>query len=167
MKKFINLFIFSILMISLFSLSACSNSNNGEQKESTNIKNYKMNDIASIGNMEIRIENVEENSEMGEDIHSRGKFVIVSFYVKNIGDSEITVDENYFKLFADRKTFSPSVDPKIVYTLGDSYLMYKTINPGMDTLGVVVFEVPDDIQNYYLIVEPPDYNEIASIKLYI
>lgn len=177
MKFFTKIFIISLCTILTVSLTACGGNGGGDDASSnveqadSNQKEYSMSDQVDIGNMEIGISNVYEDTEIGQDnefmesIRSRGKFVNISMVISNLGNEEITVNTSEFKLLSDGKLYSPSVDPAVVEALGDSFLFYKSINPNMDMLGMIVFEVPSDLTDYSLVVEPVTSNQKAIIHL--
>lgn len=175
MKKLTKLLFFTIVAVTVFSITGCgssiSDTSSGDVQEESNEKEYDMSDEVKIGNMEIVVSNVMEDDHIGGDdqiwgeAQTRGKFVSVSMIITNLGDSEIRVDSSEFKLIADGKTYSPSVDPAVVEAFGGSFLFYKSINPNMDMLGMVAFEVPVDLTDYSLLITPSGTDEKAIIHL--
>ncbi|TJX14981.1 DUF4352 domain-containing protein [Tissierella creatinini] len=51
------------------------------------------------------------------------------------------------------RSFDASNDTNLMVILGDEYLFLDDINPGMSKTGVFVFEVPNDINEYFLEVD--------------
>ena len=178
LKKFLLIFICSLVVVS--AVGCGSNTDQTTSDENTqdvnedldnNENGYDMTDVITIGNMEIAISYASEETSIGEDnqftneAKTRGKFVVITMNITNIGDREITIDSSEFNLLSDGKVYSPSVDPGVVEAFGGSFLFMKSINPGMDSMGMIAFEVPTDLQNYKLVISPVGLDESAYINI--
>lgn len=71
-----------------------------------------------------------------------GKFAIINITIKNAGKEADSLTNGYFKLVtAGGVEYSPSM----LIGLSNKYISFESINPGLETTGNLVFEVPNDL----------------------
>ena len=87
------------------------------------------------------------------------KYVVVELQLKNISDTQKTIDSDMFKLVdADGLTYD--IDIELNYMLnGDSNFVYDQVNPSLSRKGKIGFEVPKDAKDLKLMVDA-GYNDM-------
>jgi hypothetical protein len=81
--------------------------------------------------------------QYGEE--AQGQFVLVHVTVENIGDRSQLFDGEAQKLF-DKSDREFSADTLAAVYLEESKSLYNEINPGNKVEGIVVFDIPKDVE---------------------
>lgn len=118
----------------------------GNQQQS---ETYSVNEPFLFGSMEFTVLGSEEKQEYNGS-NTQGKFIIVTIDVKNQGKEPEGVDSSYFVLVdINKNIYEPDGTRDITYD-GNEYFAMDTINPGLSHKGRVSFEVPKEVNKYYL-----------------
>lgn len=110
-----------------------------------------------LSDVGIAVENVSKAKTLGSQYSKKtaqGEFIIVSVVVSNHQKEKVTVDGNMFKLVdGNGREYSHSSEGETALVFSskqDKTLWLKPINPGLNAIGVVVFDVPAGIADLKL-----------------
>lgn len=118
---------------------------------------YQIGDSFDTGDLGVTILEVEEKTEFTSDnqfidsVSTEGKFIAVTAKLTNNDTKARTFSSMQFKIIDEQdREFDASTDFNLMMILGDDDIFLKESNPGMSRTGVFVFEVPEDIETYWL-----------------
>lgn len=109
------------------------------------VKTYVIGDRVVSGNIAYTITNVQTSPTLSNEYSSTsadGIFVIVDMTLENIGKETITMTSNYVKLVDDQARVFESDSDSWMYIDNNNNLLLKQLQPGLQTNGRIVFDVP-------------------------
>lgn len=108
--------------------------------------NYKGKVASEVG---VAVLNVSSPKRVGNEYVNRapeGKFVQLELGVSNHQKDAITVDSNLFKVIANGKEYSSSVEASTALEMsGQKTFFLKQLNPDMSTVGYLIFDLPPNL----------------------
>lgn len=99
--------------------------------------------------------------EFKENVKARGEFIIVTLAITNKQKEAITIDKLFFKLI-DSKNNTYSTANVIINDFD-----LETINPGMSTIGRLIFDIPPGLTDISLQIEPDITGNKALLPLVV
>ncbi|TJX14995.1 DUF4352 domain-containing protein [Tissierella creatinini] len=121
---------------------------------------YNIGESFVTGDLGVVVDSVEEttefksNNQFIDNVTTEGKFIVISAKLTNNDKESRTISSMQFRIIDNQdRSFDASNDTNLMVILGDEYLFLDDINPGMSKTGVFVFEVPNDINEYFLEVD--------------
>ena len=121
--------------------------NDSTSDSSSTTQSYYINDTVSSNSIQFTVIDVENTTTLGGSYvgaTTSNNFIIVTLIVKNIGNSEITIDSSDFELKKGQATYE--VDSNSIYLDNGLYIL-KSIGAGLSTTIELAFETPT--QNQY------------------
>ncbi|MGF6353095.1 hypothetical protein ABIE27_001004 [Paenibacillus sp. 4624] len=127
------------------------------QKEAKNeVKLAGIGDELKIGDVVFKVNKVSTKNEIKEGQFLSYKpssdgsvFLVVNATLKNEGKQMITTDSSFFQLKKGEITYAPTT----MISVSNKIFMYDGINPGLSQTGNVVFEIPEDLNDFELNVQ--------------
>lgn len=109
-----------------------------------------LNEAVDAGDLQYTVTKVQPGvSKVGDQYlnqEPQGQYVLVSVSVKNTGKSSTTFDSSLVKLY-DKDATQYSTDTTAeIYANKQSSTFLEQINPGNTVKGVLVFDIPKDVQ---------------------
>jgi len=92
------------------------------------------------------------DNQFTEDKATSGVFLWVDVTIKNNKDKAVTADSSAVAVTDDQDREFKSYSEAMMYIPQDRWLFLESINPGMDSAGTVVFELPKDAKGLKLSV---------------
>lgn len=140
-----------------------------ESAEDSAETSHGIGDTVAADDWEITVESVEDGvSSVGDDFlgaEAQGQFVQVAMSVKNTGSDPNFFFEDDIKLADDEgNTYSADSEAGI-YAVEDNILFLEEINPGNTAEGVLVFDVPDDVDPNQLTFAGGLFSDPVEISL--
>ncbi|WP_025691232.1 DUF4352 domain-containing protein [Paenibacillus zanthoxyli] len=122
-----------------------------EEKKLASIgEELKVGDVVFKVNKMSTAKKIEDGQFLSYSPESEGSvFLIVNVTVKNTGNEMITTDSSYFQLMKGEIKYTPST----LISTSDKFFMYDGINPGLSQTGNVVFEIPENLNDFVLNVQ--------------
>jgi hypothetical protein len=106
-------------------------------------------DTVAADDWEITVDEVEDGvSKVGDEYlgaEAQGQFVQISLSVKNTGSEPDYFFEDDIKLADDQDNTYSADSEAGIYAAKDNILFLEEINPGNTAKGVLVFDVPEDV----------------------
>ena len=138
-------------------------------EDSAETATYGIGDTVAADDWELTVESVEDGvSSVGDDFlgaEAQGQFVQVAMSVKNTGSDPNFFFEDDIKLADDEgNTYSADSEAGI-YAVEDNILFLEEINPGNTAEGVLVFDVPDDVDANQLTFAGGLFSDPVEISL--
>lgn len=100
--------------------------------------------------------------QYGEE--AQGQFVLVHMTVENIGDESQFFDGDAQKLF-DKSDREFSADTLAAAYLEESKSLYNEINPGNKVEGIVVFDIPKDVEPVRIELHDSVFSDGVTVDL--
>ncbi|GAS84168.1 DUF4352 domain-containing protein [Paenibacillus amylolyticus] len=127
------------------------------QKETKEeVKLAGIGDELKVGDVVFKVNKVSTKNEIKEGQilsykpSSDGSvFLVVNATLKNEGKQMITTDSSFFQLKKGEVTYAPTT----MISVSNKIFMYDGINPGLSQTGNVVFEIPEDLNDFELSVQ--------------
>ncbi|WP_194793125.1 DUF4352 domain-containing protein [Raineyella fluvialis] len=109
-----------------------------------------LNEAVDAGDLQYTVTKVQKGvSKVGSDYlnqSAQGQYVLVSVNVKNTGKSSKTFDSNLVKLY-DKDAIEYSSDSTAeIYANDQNHTFLEQVNPGNTVKGLLVFDIPKDVQ---------------------
>ncbi|MBQ2671322.1 MAG: DUF4352 domain-containing protein [Clostridia bacterium] len=113
---------------------------------------FKVGDIISFDGKEISITNIQRNYNVGEykKAKSEKEFIKITIKIKNQSDSDISVDNYNFYV----QDSNGVLNDYSIWSHDDDGLESKTLVPGGEISGSLLFEIPKGDKNLKLIYKP-------------
>lgn len=115
------------------------------QPENEQMTAYVIGDRVVSGDIAYTITNVQTSPTLSNEYSSTsadGIFVIVDMNLENVGKETITMTSNYVKLVDDQARVFESDTDSWMYIDNNDNLLLKQLQPGLQTKGRIVFDVP-------------------------
>ncbi|MEO2207942.1 DUF4352 domain-containing protein [Paenibacillus pabuli] len=127
------------------------------QKEAKEeVKVAGIGDELKVGDVVFKVNKVSTKNEIKEGQilsykpSSDGSiFLVINATLKNEGKQMITTDSSFFQLKKGEVTYAPTS----MISVSNKIFMYDGINPGLSQTGNVVFEIPEDLNDFELNVQ--------------
>lgn len=148
------LFVDGWIVAFAFLLAGCAGSvkSNGEapaeekqEETSEATKSYHIGDVVRVGDVEYIVNGIEQSDTMGDqylNTSAQNHFMIVDVTITNKGNEALGVSSDYLKLKNGDKVYDASSDASIY--LGDSSIIFETVNPDASMTGKIVFEITQE-----------------------
>lgn len=105
--------------------------------------------VSNVGFAVLKVDTAKSigDAMFAEKASNGATFVLVKIYVTNDQKDAITLDGSLFKLLADGKEYDYSIEGSTALEMSDKTdsLFLKQLNPGLNMVGIVPFEVPEGI----------------------
>lgn len=119
---------------------------NPKKEEPTEEKEYKIGEVAKVGEVDYLINGVEVTKKVGSEYVNKtaqDTYLIIDISVTNNEKESLTVSSNFFKLLNGENEYS-SDSVGAIY-LEDNSIIFKELNPGVTLQGKLIFDVPESV----------------------
>lgn len=164
-----------IVAISIFSSKGSkSNTNTTNTKSSTTTKQEEV--IAKIGEavsdkeLSFKITNISKAKTLGSysRVSAQGTFNVITLEIKNEGKETKTIDSSMLKVVDGQgRKFDRSIEGQTAKGLsqGKVDLFLQQVQPGLSVTGDIVFDLPDDATDAFLVVQGSMFSTGKKILL--
>lgn len=141
------------------------------EDKKTEVKTYGMNEEVQDKDLAFTVTTVNKRQSLGNSYTKKmaqGIYYVVTVKITNKGDSTTTFDSSMAKITdSQNRQFDHSTDGQIALGMsqGKVDLFLQQVQPGLSYTGDLVFDVPIDIVEPYLIVKGSYFSSGAKIKL--
>ena len=116
---------------------------------------YKMGDPIKAGDFTWKITNVYTTQKIGQDLMGTfmgtiadGKYIVLSVEVTNNANSAKYLMDSFVKLIdTQKREFSPD-SMAAIYLDSNQVLMFEQLNPGITKKGKIVYDVPEEVDDF-------------------
>jgi hypothetical protein len=119
-----------------------------EEPKEKKPKTYGIGETATVADVGFTVNSVKtKNSFEGivDPIKPSGKFIVVDITIKNGQKEALSISDSFFKIKKkDGTTYEPSSDVMFAIPAEKQFFL-EQINPGLKKSGLVVFDVPKDL----------------------
>lgn len=109
-----------------------------------------LNQAVGAGDLQYTVTKVQKGvSKVGDQYlnqTAQGQYVLVNVSVKNTGTSAMTFTSDYTKLYDKNKVEYSSDSTAEIYANSQSQTFLEQVNPGNTVKGILVFDIPKDVQ---------------------
>lgn len=129
---------------------------------------FDMNDVLELATIEVIVKSVEEkdifNRKYSEPLVARenAKFIVVGMDVTNTTSESFNFSGGEIHLVDSKeRSYTPSSD---LYS-SDGDLVYRDLMPNLKESGILLYEVPDDSENYSIFLGKSGTDTVYKILL--
>lgn len=131
------------------------------------IKEHKINDTVVFGELEFKITGYEEKERIGDAFYgysTKGKYVIVSYEVTNIGKETYTVYDLELYLIDSEERIFDEFREGLWYVSDDFLVIGEQLQPGLEFEGKTLYEVPKDTEDMKIMISD-DYSDFEEVYI--
>lgn len=132
---------------------------------------YKVGDEIVAGDFKWKVTSIEKRFVLGNSEYLKkkasGMFLLVKVEVENVGNEPQLLSDTFLKLVDDKgRTFAADTGAGLY--LGEEWIFFKTLNPGVTLRGTIVYDVPKDMTVANLKISSNfAENSITTVKMLI
>jgi hypothetical protein len=106
-----------------------------------------LNQPLKVGDVTFTVSGKSTATEVGGEFgqKAQGTYLIIDVAVKNEGKEAITTDSSFFKLVAGDVQYEADGVADVYVNESNSGFFLQQINPGLENIGKIVFDVPADV----------------------
>lgn len=131
-----------------------STSENDQVKENTHESTKEKSEMPGIGesvkvgDVVYTINGKSIEGTIGEvvSVDAKDVYLVLGLTVKNEKNEPILVDSTFFKLISGNTEYEADAEA-VIYANGSSTLFLEDLNPGIESKGKIVFDLPENIAN--------------------
>lgn len=132
----------------------------GNSTVRTNSKIYKVGEEVQAGNFSIQVKKTNQSSQLNGK-KTPHNLLILQVSVKNTGMEPQIIESSMFRLISrDGKIYNS--DEELSITANNKGFIKKYLNPEIDEMGYVVFEIPEDIDKGNYVLEVYDNYQLGE-----
>ena len=141
-----------LVFVLLILISGCANEKTSYTKKEVTAKENKYGSVGSkiaLNGISYTVEKVESSNEIGESSVSKkasGIFYLVYFKIENKGEHDYIFSPRINMIDSNDKKYLP--DLKAGFYLSNLIQWDKTVFPGGAHSGIIVFDVPENEENF-------------------
>ncbi len=134
--------------------NSTSNSSSDKKKEEKKVETVGLGQELEVNKVFFKASEISRTNNIGGEygVNAQSSFLVVNVEVRNDRDEAITIDDSFFKLKADGKTYDSDSSAGI-YANENADFFFTSINPGNTLKGKVVFDVSEGLENIQMQVQ--------------